>query len=188
MHVRLSSSKGLPVVEQGTEEMIGFLSGILLNPDSSKVEGFYVRVPSFLGFRELFCSSLDISRWGMQVELHDREVLAPAGERIRLQPLLEDGRTILGQRMRTKSGVKLGMCKDVQFDTDKMRVTWLFPKRFMKWGVAVPISEVIEVTKDAVIVNDPPVVQEEREETMESVGEAIEKIKDVADPGIIRPG
>ena len=186
MQVRFSTSVGLPVVEKQYAETIGGLAGILINPDNGKVEGFYVKVPGVFRSSELFLPSLDVIKWGTHISVRDREVFAYAEDLIRLKPLLEDGRMLLGQRMQTESGQKLGVCADVQFNTKTMRLTWLFPRKWWRLGIAVPISEVIEVRKDSIIVRDPPVTKEEQVKEVNPV-EALGKIQDIAEPGIVRP-
>jgi sporulation protein YlmC with PRC-barrel domain len=147
MHVRFSSCIGTPVLEEGGDTTLGLLSGILIHPDTGKIEGFLVG--------DLFCSSMDIVRWGTRVYLRDANVLAPPEDRIRLQSLLQDPRTVLGQKIRTEAGVKLGRCSDVQFNTDMMHIEWLFPRKFFRWGIALPVSDILEVTAAAIVVRDP---------------------------------
>ena len=105
--------------------------------------------------QDLFCGSQDIVRWGTRVYITDLHMLAPVSDRIRLQPLLEDGRQLLGQRIQTVSGVLLGICGDVQFNTESMRVEWLFPRKWFSWNVALPASDIQEVTHTAITVADP---------------------------------
>jgi sporulation protein YlmC with PRC-barrel domain len=97
---------------------------------------------------------MDISRWGTRLYVRNADVIAPADDRIRLQALLEDNRTVLGQKIVTESGVRVGRCKDVQINTDSMHIEWIFPKKCLRWGVALPVSEVIEVTVAAIIIKD----------------------------------
>jgi len=187
MHVRLSTSIGLPVREEQNGEVVGSLSGILIDPNSGVIEGFYIDVPGFVGNLELFCSSLDVLKWGTTISIRNRDIVSSVEEHVRLLPLLEDKRTVLDQVVRTESGKRLGKCKDVQFDTDKMQFTWIFPKRWCWWGIAIPRSEIIEITEDAIHVKDPPVPSIEREEAF-SPKEALEALQDITDPGIARPG
>ncbi|MBU0766615.1 hypothetical protein KKF55_02430 [Patescibacteria group bacterium] len=183
MHVRFSTSKSLPIVDQD-EEFLGVLSGMLIDPDTGKVEGFYVDVPSLMGNATLFCTALDILKWGTVIHVLDRDVLSPAEDRIRLQSLLEDERTVLRQKVRTESGMYLGVCKDVQFDTNNMKITWVFPKRLFRWGIAIPATEIIEVKKNGILVKDPVLPKEE--EALDPA-ETLEKLQDIADPAIGRP-
>lgn len=151
MHIRFSSCIGIPVCEEGDQYPLGTISGILIHPDTGKVEGFVVWAQGV----ELFCGSADILRWGTRIYVRSADALAPPEDRIRLQSLLADPRTVLGQKIRTESGASIGRCKDVQLNTDTMHIEWLFPKSMFRWGVALPISEVLEVRRDAIIIRDP---------------------------------
>jgi len=141
---------GLPLVEEGADgSILGLLSGILIHPDTGRIEGFFVRSRS-----SLFVSSLDISRWGTRVYVRNADVVSPIEDRIRLQPLLEDTRTVLGQKVLSESGARFGKCHDVQFNTDTMHIEWIFPKKLFRWGVALPVAEILEVRPEAIIVKD----------------------------------
>jgi len=155
----------MPIVEQGSEGELGTLTGVLINPDNGKMEGFFMGISGFLSAKELFFSSLDVIRWGNRITISSRDVLSPVEERIRLQALLKDSRTVLRQRIKTESGTSIGRCMDIQFDTESMRVEWIFPKKFWKWGTALPISEVVVIRKDAIIIRDPhaPVAEKSKE-------------------------
>ncbi|MDD5623535.1 MAG: PRC-barrel domain-containing protein [Candidatus Peribacteraceae bacterium] len=163
MHVRFSTCLGLPVTDESVEIVYGRISGILLHPDTGKVEGFYVAIPRFLGEETLFLSSNDILRWGRRVTVRSGEVLAPPEEFFRLRTLLEDGRKILHQLIRTESGRRLGRCRDVQFNTEAMHLEWLFPRRWWRWSLPLPASDIVEVRPDAIVVRDPPVPVAEKE-------------------------
>ena len=142
---------GLPVIEDGGDSVLGVVSGILIHPDTGKVEGFFV---ARMGTEPLFVSSMDILRWGTRIYVRSADVLAPPHDRIRLQSLLEDERTVLEQRIFTESGMSLGRCKDVQFNTDSMHIEWIFPRKFFRWGVALSVAEIIEVRQKGIVVKD----------------------------------
>ncbi len=177
MHVRFSTCIGTPVLEEGGDITLGLLSGILIHPDTGKIEGFLVHTRSFLGKGDLFCSSADIIRWGTRVYLRDASVLAPPEDRIRLQSLLSDPRTVLGQKIRTEAGARLGRCTDVQFNTDVMHIEWLFPRKFFRWGIALPVSDIVEVTSSAIVVSDPlkkDRIKKEEKQSVPSVASEME--------------
>jgi sporulation protein YlmC with PRC-barrel domain len=154
MHVRLSTCLGAGVIDRGGE-FIGVLSGVFLHPDTGKIDGVFVAVPAgIFATVQLFCAAEDIAHWGAMVQIGSRDALAPIEDRIRLAPLLREGRTVIGQMIRTESGRTIGVCRDIQFDTGKMCIEWLFPKRFFRWGIALPIADVIEVRRDAIIVRE----------------------------------
>ena len=186
MHVRFSTSRATPFVDQHTEEVVGWLSGILLNPDTGTVEGFYALVSQGIGVQELYCSSMDIIRWGTSIVLRDAEVFAPDTERIRLHDLLRDPRKVLGQKIYTETGKYLGVCKDVQFNTKSMKIEWLFPRRFLSWRLAVPIAEVLEVTPEKIIIRDQrPGIKESIQKTEET--STLETLHDITENPIPQP-
>lgn len=158
MHVRFSTCLGTPIVEEDTDEALGQVSGILVHPDTGKVEGFFVSQGGwFNAGSELFLASSDIAHWGLHIRVRDADYLSPLEERIRLVSILEDGRQVVGQRMVTEAGKALGVCKDVQFETKTFLIEWFFPKRLWNWQPAVPFSAIVEVRPDAIVVRDPTV-------------------------------
>ena len=157
MRTRFSTALGLPVIDDDTGEPLGALNGILLNPDTGKVEGFFIKIPGFLSSTMLFLSSFDVLHWGMRVAIRGMEVLSPLEDHIRLQTMADEGRYFLGQRIVTDTGRYLGVCKDVQFDTDQFMVEWFWPKKFWKWQSPLPLTQIQEVRKEAIIVRDPSI-------------------------------
>lgn len=155
MHVRFSSAIGLPVSVDKTADVLGILSSLLIHPDTFRIEGFFVAHPGALfSTQTSFLQSADIVRFGTRVWVRHDDVFTDPRDLIRLQPLLDDGRTVLDQRMIGESGAVLGTCRDVQFETLHFMVEWLFPKGIFRWGLAVPTSSVSEVKKDAVVIRD----------------------------------
>lgn len=157
MHVRLSAIRGTPIVDDGSQSVVGYVHDILIHPDSARIEGFFVMgllqdVPG-----ELFLLSHDILSWGTTVHLRSSDRLCQPSDLIRLRPLLEDVRTVLGQPVRVRgSNRSLGVCRDVQFDTRHCRVEWIFPYRcFVLQQRPVAVTEIEEITPDAIWITDP---------------------------------
>ncbi len=164
MHIRFSHCKGVLVIEEHSQQLIGTIADIFLHPDTAKVEGFFVQVRHFLHSETLFLGVVDIAHWGRTVMVRDRDVLAPLQDHVRLQQLFDEGRPVMGQKMVTEGGVALGRCGDTQFETHTFRMEWLFPKKFFQWGRPVPVTSVQEVRPDAIVVRDQSLVQEVKEE------------------------
>lgn len=160
MHVRFSTVEGLPVVEESGEEEIASLSGILIHPDNARIEGFYVRVPSFFRSEELFLSVIDIAHWGSRIRVRSADVLSPLDELVRLNALVEEGRPVLHQKIVTENGATLGVCRDVQFDTISFYTEYLFPRRLGRWRRAIPVTSIVIVKKEAVVVRDAVTIPE----------------------------
>ncbi len=158
MQSRFSTALGLPVVEEDSLHPLGMIDGILLHPDTGRVEGFFVAAPGFFSTHRLFLPVSAICRWSRRVTVRDADSLAPLDEHVRLARLADDPRNILGQRIITEGGRRLGVCADVQFDTTAFQLQWLFPKKYLLfWGVPVPAQTIAEVRPDAILVREQTV-------------------------------
>ncbi len=160
MHLRLSTAIGLPVVDS-SEELLGVISGVLINPDTGAIEGIFVRVASFLASETMFAATIDIQHWGRRVRIRDADSLSPLEDLVRLQQIMEERRPIVGQIIKTEEGTVLGRCVDIQFDTRFFRLEWLFPRKFFFWKTPVPAASIQQVRTDAVIVRLINPVKEE---------------------------
>jgi len=160
MHIRYTNCKGLPIVEEHSQEPMAFLSDILIHPDLGKVEGVFVQVKHFMHSEILFLSVSDITHWGRMIMIRDRDVLAPLEEHVRLQAIFAEGRTVLGQKVMNEVGKTLGYCKDVQFETKTFRLEWIFLKKLFQWTRPLPVTAITEVRTDAIIVRDQAAIPE----------------------------
>ncbi len=146
--------RGTPVVDEQTQEVVGELSGMLINPDTGDIAGFFVR--STIDGSTVFLSGLNILSWGTKVHVRDSDVLSPPDDLIRVMSMLESARPVMGQRIITeKTRTVLGKCSDVQFDTRSLKLEWMFPRKFFFDRRPVASSEIIEVTPQAVVVREP---------------------------------
>lgn len=162
MRARYTRSLGLTVIGEETGDVLGALNGMILNPDTGVVEGFFVRTAEFWAQeKRLFLCRSDILRWGARIAVRGRDALASVDDLVRISEILEGKRQILGQKIVTESGFALGRCADVQFNTASFRLEWLFPRRFFRWGVPIPASQILEVRPEAVVVKDPPAAETE---------------------------
>lgn len=161
---------------------LGNVVGVILHPDRGSVEGFMVRARGFPRHEALFLSVHDISHWGARVRVRSADCLAPLDDFIRLKSFLQEGRTILGQRIMTAEGQSLGVCRDVQFETKLFALEWLFPRKFFRRRPPIPVSAIIEVRSDAVIVRDPllPAEAGKKLPVMQALQELAERLPEVS--------
>ncbi len=157
---------GTPVYEESSPEPLGTLSGIVIHPDTGAVEVFWVHIRNFLENRHLLLLPMDILHWGNRIFIRTADVLAEAEDVLRLQPLLDQQRPVLGQMIRTVSGKMIGRCGDVQFDSRHFRVEWLFPKKLFRWSAPIPVTQIQEITTEAIIVKEEIVPVEETPESI----------------------
>lgn len=135
-------------------EVIGMVAGIVVHPDNGKVEAFSVRERRFFRGEELYLVTSAVRHIGRRITVRSADDLAPLSDLVRLRAVMDDGRTVVGQRMVTESGRFLGVCRDVQFDAEVFQVQWLFPRGWLRWRPAVPLSSVLEIRGDAIVVRD----------------------------------
>lgn len=150
MHVRFTMCLGMPVVDDGSGDLLGAVSGIFLHPDTGTVEGLFVKTAN----GEEFLAAADIGHWGRTIVVRNSETLSPLEDRVRLLALWNEGRTIVGQPVVTEGGTVLGRCRDVQFETETFRLEWIFPRRWLRWRRPIPAGAIVEVRADAVCVRD----------------------------------
>lgn len=165
MRIRFTAAIGTPVLEEDGAEPVGTLSGILVHPDTGVVEGVFVTLPGFFGGSTTFLLSIDILHWGLRILIRDRSVFCDPREIVRLQSIVDDGRTVLGQPIRTESGKTMGRCADIQLSSKAYRLEWIFPRKFFRWGRPIRATQIVEVTPEAIVVKDAvaPVTVEEQE-------------------------
>jgi sporulation protein YlmC with PRC-barrel domain len=177
MHVRLTTALGMEVADEETgRQVFGYLDGIVLRPDTARVEGFFIRTRRLLPSRLLYLSVMDIRRWGAAVSVSGVDALSPLEDNVRVVSLLEEERPLLGQRIYTESGKHLGTCADVQFNTVHFMTEWIFPKTLLSWGTPLPVRQILEVRKDRIVVRDTAVPDPEPAGTVpliETMPEAI---------------
>jgi sporulation protein YlmC with PRC-barrel domain len=169
MHLLRSTAIGTEIIDNIDHHIQGIVTDLLIDPDRGKLLALFIICPHASGAHGLLVE--DIATWGNRIHVRESEVIGPLEDFVRLQPSLGDPRTLIGQRIRTKSGVNIGKCVDVQFRTDTFAVEWIFPRRFFRKGLALPTSDILEITPDAIIVKN----QNPREEKMRVEKETIEE-------------
>lgn len=181
MHTRTSSIRGLKVVEDEGSEVVALMDKPLINPDNGQILGFFVLPLFFSGEHELFLRTEDIIAWGMNIHIRSHDALSPPEELIRLKKYLDDPRRMLGQSIVIQeTEKKVGVCSDVQFDTRRMAIEWLFPRRYFFERDPIAVTEIIEVTPEAIIIRNPlRPVKEDVQEKMKIAEPALRDITTV---------
>ena len=178
MHLLRSTAIGTEVIDNLDHQVHGLVYDFLVDADRGKVIALLVKR---LGARELHALQVeDIASWGNRVHVREPDVMAEVSDFIRLEQFMEDPRTLFAQPIVTEQGENIGRCLDFQFRTDTFDLEWIFPRKFFFIkGPALPVSEILEVTPEAIIIRD----QGPREEE-ELVGEQVAppRLKTVVTP------
>ena len=151
MHLLRSTAIGTEVIDNTNHDVHGKVASLVIDPDRGKL--IALLIISSASSDLLSLQTDDIVTWGNRIHIRDTDILGPVQEVVRLQEYLTSKRTVIGQRIKTKSGTYIGKCCDVQFRTDTFDVEWIFPRRFFRKGLALPTSDILEI-KDSGIINN----------------------------------
>ncbi|HLC75782.1 MAG TPA: hypothetical protein VJB82_01515 [Candidatus Peribacterales bacterium] len=158
MHLLQSAMRGIEVIDSIDHHIHGIVTGTIIDPDRAKIIAFII---GRFGFPEPHAlMTQDIESWGNRIHIRDVDVLGELSDFVRLNQYRNDDRSFIGQEIRTKSGQRIGRCADVQFRTDTFDLEWIFPRRFFRKALPLPISEIVEVTPEAIIIKDQGVKKE----------------------------
>src|SRR3989344_5056065 len=152
MHILHSTALGTEVIDETDHQLQGVVADLLLDPDRGKIVALLIASP--LSPDLLALQTQDIISWGQRIHIAEGERLGPPQEILRLEPFLEEKRKVLGQQIRTKSGVIMGKCADIQFNAERFNLEWIFPRKFLRKGIPLPATDILEVTEEAIIVKD----------------------------------
>jgi hypothetical protein len=155
MQMRWSQARGTLILDDTTQETLGFIDSPLINVDTGVIVGFFVRV--FYSSEMLFLQTQDIVSWGISIHIRSIDHLGESKDFFRLSRFFEDPRFFLKQKIYYDEPKEIvGICSDVQFSTRHFRLEWMFPRRWFFFArEPIAISEVLEVTADAIFVRPP---------------------------------
>lgn len=156
MQTRFSTVAGAHIVEEQSMECVGFLRAPLIDPDTGIIVGFFVLGAHPDAPVDAFVASADIIAWGTSVHIRSLDVLSPPEDLIRLRGILHDDRRVLGQTIMIRGTRRtIGRCADVQFDTRRCALQWIFPRRFWIYRRPIAVTEIEEITPEAIWIADP---------------------------------
>ncbi|MBT3834868.1 hypothetical protein HOF56_01325 [Candidatus Peribacteria bacterium] len=181
MHLLYSDTIGTEIIDDIDHQIQGKVADILIEPDRGKIIALLVVIP---GTSEIYAlQTQDISSWGNRVHICDSDVLGPATDFVRLQDILNDPRTVIGQKIKTESGFLVGKCIDLQFEVTTFMIEWIFPRKFFFRKLSLPASDILEITENEILVKDQtPEVEEIVEDEITDSG----NVQNVTEPAVGR--
>lgn len=153
MHLLASNLQGTAVIEESTQHIVATADRLLVDPDRGRIVALFLRS---IDGQTLLLQTVDILSWGHRIHVASADRIGAPEEFLRLQDMLRDRRSLLGQEIRTTTGEVIGRCTDVQFSSKTFELEYLFPKRFFLFRrPPIPMSEVQEVRDDIIIIRPP---------------------------------
>lgn len=158
----LKSSRLLnyPVLSLHVTGMIAKTTGIVIDPNYLKIEAFEVTGPETgreVGDYLRVTDIREFSSIGMVVDSSDEFVFSE--DIIKLKQLLDINFSLIGKKVETKKGVKLGKVIDYFVNSDTFEVQQIivqrpFLKAFLDSELTIGRSEIVKVTDTKVIVKE----------------------------------
>jgi uncharacterized protein YrrD len=158
--LKLSESLlGRPVLSLRTGQPVATTTGMILNPNNFKIEGFYCADKfSHEELVLLYQDIRDLIPQGLVIDDHD--VLAEPGELVRLKKLMDLDYELLGKPVVTLSKKRLGKVTDFATEVETMYIQKIYVSQGLIKGVTsgnlgIERNQINEVTDKKIIVNDP---------------------------------
>lgn len=148
-----------PVLSLRTGGIVATTTGMIINPNNLKIEGFYCS-DAFHRKKEVILLYQDIRDVIPQgIVVNDYDVLAEAEELIRLKDLMDLRFSLLGKQVKTTSRKKIGKVVDFATDTTTMYVQKLYAgqsliKNFAGGSLGIDRTQIVEITDRTVVVQD----------------------------------
>lgn len=165
----VSNSKliGLPILSVQDSGPIGSIASAIIDPDTLKIIAFriYGATNSDGGNILDVRSVREYSKYGLVIDSADE--LVGDSDIVKIEKVLELNFNLIGLKVETKKGTKLGKITDFTVTEDNFSVQQIIVKRptiksFLDPELVIPRAEITEVTDYKVIVRDEEKVIKER--------------------------
>ena len=175
MLIAASRLIGTPILSMQATSQIASISDCIVDPASLKIIGFKLSGPlvNKSAANILDASSIrEYSRYGMVIDSID-ELVEP-DDVIKIANVLKLNFNLVGLKVETKKGSKLGKVSDYIVTNDNFTVQQIIVKRpliksFMDPELTIPRKEIVEVTDYKIIIKDEEKVIKEKAEKEEFI-------------------
>ena len=147
-----------PIMSMQTGAPLGYISAPIINPDNLKIIAFLLTGPTLTSANILDVNSIrEYSKLGMIIDA-DEELIAP-GDVVKIDKILDLNFHLVGLKVETKKGSKLGKVEDYTLTIEDYMIQQLIVKRppikaFIDPELVISRKEIVEVTDDKIIVKD----------------------------------
>lgn len=168
MLVYASKLIGTPILSVQSAGPIGAIADSIVDPNSLKILAFYISGPLVKNTNILDAKSIrECSKYGCVVD--SIEDLAEKDDIIKVSKIIDLNFSLIGLKVETKKGTKLGKVIDFTITPDDFSVQQIVVKRplvksFLDPELIIPRAEIVEVTDYKIIVKDEEKVIKARAE------------------------
>jgi uncharacterized protein YrrD len=146
-----------PVLSLRTGTQVAVTQAPIINPNNLKVEGFHCQN---IDRKQVILLSQDIRDIMIQgLLINDEDVLSDADDLMRLKQVLSFNFELLGKRVETSGGHKLGKVGDYATDVESMFIKKIYVvqsilKNFSGGNLGIDRTQIVEITDKKIVVND----------------------------------
>lgn len=148
---------GNKIVSQEKGQLLGLLKDIIIQPDTGKVEGFWVK-PLTIPISDAVMSLSSVLEWKKQIYIKDEGEFAEAGDILKISDILSRNILYIGNRVRSEEGGDLGQVVDLVFDDQKGYVKQIMIEKtaliFAYHKRIFSFESIIEVLPEYILVKD----------------------------------
>lgn len=146
----------IPVVSLQTGRAVATARQPVFNPNNLKIEGWFCAVPGQK--QTLFLSSSDIREFGNYgIAINSNDVIAPLEDFVRLEKLFRLNFQLIGKKIETESGKKVGKVEDFAVNIDSLFVQKLYVNQralgaFIKDQLTVSRTQIREISDKKIVI------------------------------------
>jgi sporulation protein YlmC with PRC-barrel domain len=148
---------GTFVIREEDGQIIALINDIIINPDTGKIEAFWVK-PVTMPFSNAIIKSESIIKWGKKIHIQGEGDIAEAEDVIKISEILAQNIYFIGNIVKNEAGATLGKVYDLDFDTEKLYLRQIYSeKRFLIFSYNQRIfsyNAILKATPDHILVKD----------------------------------
>lgn len=149
-----------PVKSLDTNDKIGLIENIVVEPDSGRIIAFVIKTGFLIYFKTKLLSTTDITGYTPDfLIVRDSDSLVLPEEIFKAKKIIEQKIFVLGAQVKTQSGKLLGKCVDVLIHSQAAQIIKFYVRPISLSGVLaqdriIPIEQVISIKPGVIVVKD----------------------------------
>jgi len=156
---------GTPIMHFDEGSLLALIKDVVINSDTGKIEAFWVKpltVPMF----NAVIQSQDIVEWKKNVYIKNDSVITDPADIIRISDIMAKKTYVIGNRVQNEEGIYYGKVYSITFDTESFYLKQIYVQKSILGIInyeqrIFSFDNIIEVTKDRIIIKDEAVEKEE---------------------------
>lgn len=143
---------GTPVFEDISQRPLTTVKDLVIDPENGALLALVVNLS-----KNLVISMIDISSWTDVIKIHNREVIVPGSEILRVESVQKGGTRIFHNKVYTKEDVYLGIVTDFVIDKENLGLQKLIVEKtvfgLFKYDTRIfSAKDIVEILPEKIVV------------------------------------